>query len=199
MKYATRILVSVIAVSKSQEFLLKVRRLFILFFVFILFFAAVFTSTRRIFFDDDTRGSTSTTSRFLTTSYTNQTQCHDSLGPCEPSSAHNPNGISISAAVFAQITAECSYTLQWDAPSSSPQNCPSHGRSGPPSNTWFPGPTRVLNPNGISIGSAVFARLTSVADRQTDRQTARYLVGNNRPHLHIRSTGDAVLTILDMV
>jgi len=32
MKYATRILVCIIAVSKSQEFLLKVRRLFIFFF-----------------------------------------------------------------------------------------------------------------------------------------------------------------------
>ena len=39
------------------------------------------------------------------------------------------------------------------------------GGSRPPSNTWFPGPTRVLNPNGISIGSAVFA-----VDRLTDRQ-----------------------------
>jgi len=28
-------------------------------------------------------------------------------------------------------------------------------RSGLPSNTWFPWPTRVLNPNGISISSAV--------------------------------------------
>jgi len=27
------------------------------------------------------------------------------------------------------------------------------------------------NPNGISIGSAAFAGLTSVTDRQTDRQT----------------------------
>jgi len=43
--------------------------------------------------------------------------------------------------------------------------------SGPPSNTWFPGPTQVLNPNGSSIGAAVFAELTSVSDRQTDRQT----------------------------
>ena len=51
------------------------------------------------------------------------------------------------------------------------------GRSGPPSNTWFPGPTRVLNPNGISIGSAVFAgpRLTSAAP--TNRP--RYSVSNN--------------------
>jgi len=30
--------------------------------------------------------------------------------------AHNPNGISIDSAVFAQGTAECPYTLQWDAP-----------------------------------------------------------------------------------
>jgi len=27
--------------------------------------------------------------------------------------------------------------------------------------TWFLGPTRILNPNGISIGSAFFAQLTS--------------------------------------
>jgi len=38
---------------------------------------------------------------------------------------------------------------------------PSHGGSGPPSNTWFPGPTRVLNPNGILIGSAIFSGLQS--------------------------------------
>jgi len=31
-------------------------------------------------------------------------------------------------------------------------------------NTWFIGPTRVLNPNGNLIVSAVFARLTSVTD-----------------------------------
>jgi len=37
----------------------------------------------------------------------------------------------------------------------------------PPSNTWFLQPTRVLNPNNISIGSAVFAGFTSVTDRQT--------------------------------
>ena len=41
---------------------------------------------------------------------------------------------------------------------------PSHGGSGLPSNTWFPGSSRVLNPNGISFGSAVFAGLTHVTD-----------------------------------
>jgi len=47
------------------------------------------------------------------------------------------------------------------------------GGSGAPSNTWFPGPTQVLNPNGSSIGAAVFAGLISVTDRQTDRPTDR--------------------------
>jgi len=45
------------------------------------------------------------------------------------------------------------------------------GASGLPSYTWFPGPTRVLNPNNISIGSAVFAGLTSVTDWPTDHAT----------------------------
>jgi len=40
-----------------------------------------------------------------------------------------------------------------------------------PSNTCFLGPTRVHNPNGISIGSAVYAELMIVADTPTDRQT----------------------------
>ena len=29
--------------------------------------------------------------------------------------AQNQNGISIGLAIFAQMTAECPYTLQWDA------------------------------------------------------------------------------------
>jgi len=43
----------------------------------------------------------------------------------------------------------------------------SHGGIWTPSNTWFPAPTEALNRNGSSIGAAVFARLTSVTDRQT--------------------------------
>jgi len=48
------------------------------------------------------------------------------------------------------------------------QNCPFPWGSGPPSNTWFSGTTRVINPNSISIGSAILAELTNVTDRQTD-------------------------------
>ena len=66
------------------------------------------------------------------------------------------------------MTAECPYALQWDA-SFLPKIAHFHGGGSVPlSNTWFLGPTRVLNPNGISIGSAVLAGLTSVTDRQTD-------------------------------
>ena len=98
------------------------------------------------------------------------------LGPIQ---AHNPNGISIGLAVFAQMTAECPYTLQWDA-------LPPLKIAPSSFNTWFPGPTRVLNPDGISISVAVFAGLTK-CDRQKDRHTdrPRYSVGNSRPHLHM--------------
>jgi len=50
------------------------------------------------------------------------------LGPIR---AYNLNSISIGPAVFAQITIECSYTLQWDVLFPSLQNCPFHGGSGP--------------------------------------------------------------------
>jgi len=46
-----------------------------------------------------------------------------------------------------------------------------------PSNTWFPGPTWLLKPNGISISSAIFARLTSVTDLPTDHTTQLVTMG----------------------
>jgi len=68
----------------------------------------------------------------------------------------------------------------------SPKNLPlPMGGSGPPSNTWFPGPTRYavwVDPNGISIGSAVFAGLTSVTNRQT--YTRSVTIGR----IYVRST-----------
>ena len=78
---------------------------------------------------------------------------------------------------FAQPTTESSYTLQWAAPF--PSKLPSPWTIWTPSKIWFIEPTRVHSPNGVLIGSAVFGRLTIV----TDRQTIRYSVCNNRPHL----------------
>jgi len=63
----------------------------------------------------------------------------------------------------------------------SPENCQFPWGIWTPCNTWFIGPTRVLDPNGISIASAVFAGLANVTNWQTDRP--RYSVGKNRPHL----------------
>ena len=52
------------------------------------------------------------------------------------------------------------------------------------SNTWFLGPTRVINLNSISTGSAVFARLTTVTDRPTDHTTRSVTTGR----MYVRRT-----------
>jgi len=78
----------------------------------------------------------------------------------EPDQAHSQNSISIGSAVFTlQVSAECPCTLHW-VPLSR-KIAPSHRGSGPPSNTWFLGTIRAHKPNGISIGSAVFAQMTA--------------------------------------
>jgi len=65
-----------------------------------------------------------------------------------------------------------------------PQNCPFLCGSRSPSYTCFLGLTRVHNPNGISISSAILAHHTSSQLSLTDRQTYRSLnTSNNRPHL----------------
>jgi len=51
------------------------------------------------------------------------------------------------------MTAECAHILQWDALSLH-KNCPFPRGSGPPSNTWFLGPTWVLK-IVIVIGQAI--------------------------------------------
>jgi len=70
--------------------------------------------------------------------------------------------MSIGSAVFAQLTVEHPYTLQWAA--LSPSKFPHPMGIWTPSNAWFFGPARVINPNGILIGSAIFAGLTTVTD-----------------------------------
>ena len=77
-----------------------------------------------------------------------------------------PNGISTGSAIFAQLTTERPYSLP-------PQNCPfPRGLYGHHliQDPCIFRPTRVLNPSGISIGSAIFLELTAVTDRHTDRQ-----------------------------
>jgi len=91
---------------------------------------------------------------------------HDSLGPHTKRHLH-----WFSCFCTDDCRVSCPYTLQWDAPFP-PSKLPlPMGGSRPPSNTWFPGPTQVLNPNCISISSAVLAELTRVTDRPTDHST----------------------------
>ena len=52
------------------------------------------------------------------------------------------------------------------------------------SSTWFPGPTQVSRPKGISIGSGVFAGLTRVPNTQRHTDRPRYvLMCSSRLHL----------------
>jgi len=58
------------------------------------------------------------------------------------------------------------------------------GGSESPSNTWFLRPTRVLNANDLSIGSAVFAGVTTVTDRLTDHVDTRSITVG---HIYLRT------------
>jgi len=79
--------------------------------------------------------------------------------------AYDPNGTSIGSAVFAQMTAECLYSIVFNGLPVSPLKiAPSHVGIWTSRNTWFMGSTRVRNANGNSTVSAVFVGLTSVTD-----------------------------------
>jgi len=96
--------------------------------------------------------------------------CAFALGDLEPHLIHGSldtpetrgqilNCISIGSGVFAQLTTESRYfTTGRPFPL---KITPSYWWSEPPFNTRFLGLTRILNPNGISIGSVIFAQLTA--------------------------------------
>jgi len=61
----------------------------------------------------------------------------------------------------------------------------------------LPGHTRVLNPNGIWIGSAVFAGLTSVTDRQIQTDRPR---NNGRIYTYVvLRCGLIIITVLPKI
>ena len=87
----------------------------------------------------------------------------------QPTQLSIPKCTVISSAVFAQLTAD-TIPIPYNEHPNLPSKWPlCTGESGTPSNIWFHGPTHIHNPNGTSIGSAVFAEI--VTDRQTNRQT----------------------------
>ena len=88
---------------------------------------------------------------------------HDSLGPSEPTN----QTASLSIQPFLQRWLQSVPILYNGMPLFPIKIAPSHGGIWTPFNTWFPEPTWVLNPNGISVGSVVLAGLTNVTDRHT--------------------------------
>ena len=87
--------------------------------------------------------------------------------PFQHKYGYSRDDIVVGTAIFAQLTAGNPYVLQLTAIFR--LKLPIRIGIWALSNTWFLGPTA----NGISIGSAVFAGLTKVTDRQTDQQTER--------------------------
>jgi len=77
-----------------------------------------------------------------------------------PTRVHNRNGKWIGLAVFAQLTAESTYILYNGRPYPPELPLPM-GDLDIPCNTWCFRPMRAHNPNGTSIGSAVFAQMTA--------------------------------------
>jgi len=86
---------------------------------------------------------------------------HDSLGHSEPTIQTASQLVQPFSHSWPQ-----SVPILYNGPPLSPKIAPSHGGSEAPSNKWFLGPIWAHNANGISIGSAIFAGLTSVTDRQ---------------------------------
>jgi len=104
---------------------------------------------------------------------------HDSYGRSQPTTQTASGKVQS----FLHKWPQCPYALQWDALFPL-KYAPSHRGSGPPSNTWFPGPTQVLSPKGMSIVAAVFAGLTSVTNRPTDHANQSVTLGR----IYVRST-----------
>jgi len=107
---------------------------------------------------------------------------------CTPSSTLQSASVSFR---FCPLLSRFEYTdcrtclsMSWVGPFSLSKLSLHVWGSGPPSNTWFLGPTQVNIPNSITVGSAAFAGLTGVTDRQTDRPKKPHLsICSDRPHL----------------
>jgi len=89
------------------------------------------------------------------------------LGPCEPTTQTAPRSLQLCLHKWPRSVRILHNCL----PVSPLKIAPSHVGIWTSCNMWFIGPTRVWNPNGNLIASAVFAWLTSVTDWQGDRQT----------------------------
>jgi len=106
-----------------------------------------------------------------------------------PTRVQTPNSIAIGSAVFSLQNSQLRVAMLHNSP---PLFLllidPSHEGSVSPSNTWFLGPTQILNPNGIWIGSAVFAQLTTECPYTLQWDACSSLKIVTIGHIYIRST-----------
>ena len=85
---------------------------------------------------------------------TAEAHLHNSYGPSEPTTKRHFDMFSR----FCTDDRRMSLYFTMGRPSPPSKLPPSHGGIWAQSNTWFFWPTRILNPNGISIGETVFVR-----------------------------------------
>jgi len=89
---------------------------------------------------------------------------------CSPGGASvHPNSISIGSAIFTQLTADSRYTSQRASPFSLKLLLPMGIST--PSNTWFLGLLKSSTQRHLDQFSRFFAGLTTLTDRQNNRQT----------------------------
>ena len=92
-----------------------------------------------------------------------------------PTRAQNPNSISIGSAVFVQHSSPHSVPTYFTMSCPPPHNCPFPWGSGPPSNTWFLGPTS-LQPKRQLDRFSRFCR-AHYCDKPTDHATRCVTIG----------------------
>jgi len=101
--------------------------------------------------------------------------CHTPRECVRPPQEHSPSAVAMhSCDRYVTIGRQMSFL----------KSAPSRWEICTPSNTWFLRPTWVIYPNGISIGSAIFAQLTRA--QHTDRHTADHAtcdIRSTRPRL----------------
>jgi len=106
-----------------------------------------------------------------------------------PTQVQTPNSIAIGSAIFSLQNSQPRVTILHNSP---PLFLliidPSYEGSVYPSNTWFLGPSQILNPNGSWIGSVVFAQLTTECPYtlQWDARSSLKIVTVR--HIYIHST-----------
>ena len=93
-----------------------------------------------------------------------------------------PCGLLCSPVLLRRLLLTQCNAFQWGG--TTLQNFPSPGGSRPSPNTWFLGPIRVYNTNGISISSAIFVWLTNVTNRHTHTDRLKLHLQKEATSLH---------------